>query len=325
MLSSIGFHPMMKNKRFDEDDEENLYEERLLDDDGVEFDDEDVEGYGEYSELTADDDPNGTVEPHKRREKDLSERDRLAQYGLVERKNGHYADNAKMYECMVEFKQKIYEWQPGHDKWQIRQEACNLYEELPRKCEKKFFTANEAAIRELASTLTPATVREIRAEPEPPRPDIPRYLAECFIKIPTHLCYRPNFSGYTYKEEFIADAIEAEIKYVVNFDETRFKNPFAYFTQICWQSFVRRIQLEKQQSIIKGMYLKNIDVAEEFSIDPEIGTGLQDDSFKSTHVYVKMAVDEEYKREKAREEREREKAQRLYEKNHSSALEEFLG
>lgn len=83
-----------------------------------------------------------------------------------------------------------------------------------------------------------------------PRPRIPNYIGECFLKIATHLAHRPNFSNYVFKEEMIGDAIESMVVYCHNFDPTKTSSAFAYFTQIAWYSFIRRIEREKKQLAI---------------------------------------------------------------------------
>ena len=82
-------------------------------------------------------------------------------------------------------------------------------------------------------------------------PKINDYIGECFLKIANHLSYRPNFINYTYKEDMISDGIENCLQYVANFDPEKSSNPFAYFTQIIYYAFIRRIQKEKKQVTIK--------------------------------------------------------------------------
>ena len=82
-------------------------------------------------------------------------------------------------------------------------------------------------------------------------PPINDYIGECFLKIANHLSYRPNFINYTYKEDMISDGIENCLTYVANFDPEKSNNPFAYFTQIIYYAFLRRIQKEKKQTTIK--------------------------------------------------------------------------
>tara|TARA_E500000318_G_scaffold35686_1_gene34819 strand:+ start:1102 stop:1647 length:546 start_codon:yes stop_codon:yes gene_type:complete len=82
-------------------------------------------------------------------------------------------------------------------------------------------------------------------------PPVPSYVGECFLKIANGLSYRPNFINYTYRDEMISDGIENCLQYVYNFDVEKSKNPFAYFTQIIYYAFIRRIQKEKKQTHIK--------------------------------------------------------------------------
>jgi len=100
-----------------------------------------------------------------------------------------------------------------------------------------------------------ATVVEAEANDES-RPQVTNYIGECFLKIANHLSYRPNFINYTYREEMISDGIENCLQYIDNFDPEKSKNPFAYFTQIIYFAFVRRITREKKQSKIKDKLLK---------------------------------------------------------------------
>jgi len=88
--------------------------------------------------------------------------------------------------------------------------------------------------------------------PKPPASD---YIGQCFLKIANHLSYRPNFINYTFRDDMISDGIENCLQYLDNFDPVKSKNPFAYFTQIIYYAFVRRIQKEKKQVTIKHKIL----------------------------------------------------------------------
>ena len=83
-------------------------------------------------------------------------------------------------------------------------------------------------------------------------PPVTNYIGECFLKIANHLSYRPNFINYTYRDDMISDGIENCLQYMSNFDPSKSKNPFAYFTQIIYYAFIRRIQKEKKQTTIKN-------------------------------------------------------------------------
>ena len=84
-----------------------------------------------------------------------------------------------------------------------------------------------------------------------PTPQVTNYIGECFLKIANGLSYKPNFINYTYKQEMISDGIENCLQYIHNFDPEKSKNPFAYFTQIIYYAFIRRIQKEKKQTHVK--------------------------------------------------------------------------
>jgi DNA-directed RNA polymerase specialized sigma24 family protein len=83
-------------------------------------------------------------------------------------------------------------------------------------------------------------------------PPVTNYIGECFLKIATHLSYRPNFINYTYKDDMISDGIENCLQYASNFNPEKSSNPFAYFTQIIYYAFIRRIQKEKKQTHVKN-------------------------------------------------------------------------
>ena len=83
------------------------------------------------------------------------------------------------------------------------------------------------------------------------KPRVPDYVGGCFLKIANHLSYRPNFINYTFRDDMISDGIENCLQYLDNFNPEKTNNPFAYFTQIIYYAFIRRIQKEKKQVIIK--------------------------------------------------------------------------
>ena len=92
------------------------------------------------------------------------------------------------------------------------------------------------------------------------KPDVTNYIGECFLKIANHLSYRPNFINYTYRDDMISDGIENCLQYMNNFDPNKSTNPFAYFTQIIYYAFIRRIQKEKKQSLVKQKLIANAGV-----------------------------------------------------------------
>jgi hypothetical protein len=92
------------------------------------------------------------------------------------------------------------------------------------------------------------------------------YLGDCFLRIANHLAYKPNFVNYMFKDDMICDGIENCIQYVDNYDTER-TNPFAYFTQIVYYAFLRRIAKEKRQLEIKSKIIERSGFDEVFSAD----------------------------------------------------------
>ena len=112
-------------------------------------------------------------------------------------------------------------------------------------------------VRKAAQKENPdITDEELKNWSSPNKPRITNYLGECFLKIATHLSYKPNFVNYMFREDMICDGIENCLQYIDNFDPEKSKNPFAYFTQIIYYAFLRRIQKEKKQLEIKGKILE---------------------------------------------------------------------
>ena len=104
-----------------------------------------------------------------------------------------------------------------------------------------------------------------------PTPPVSNYIGDCFIKIARHLSYKSNFINYSYKDEMISDAIENCLAVVDNFDPAKSKNPFAYFTQITFFAFVRRINREKKQMATKFRYIDQLDINEIVTQDHDNG------------------------------------------------------
>lgn len=95
------------------------------------------------------------------------------------------------------------------------------------------------------------------------RPPIPSYIGHCMLMIANRLSLKPNFVNYSYREEMISDGVENCVCYFDNYDPDKYDNPFAYFTQIIYFAFLRRIQKEKKQLYIKHKTLENSLIMDE--------------------------------------------------------------
>ena len=134
----------------------------------------------------------------------------------------------------------------------------------PRKRRKNNFINNKDFYDALVNYRA-ACVRADEAGKE--RPVIPRYIGKCFLDIAEHLSMRPNFSNYMYRQDMVMDAVENCVLYCRNFDPDKSKNPFSYFTQVCWYAFIRRIGKEKRQIEICDKIIAKSGFEELFQAD----------------------------------------------------------
>jgi len=114
-------------------------------------------------------------------------------------------------------------------------------------------------------------------------PIVPDYIAECFLKIAEGVSHKSNFVRYTYREEMVMDAVENCLRAIENYNieaatRTARPNAFAYFTQITWYAFLRRIAKEKKQQDIKLKWLSQIDI-QEFIAEGDPDTNKEIQSF----------------------------------------------
>ena len=112
------------------------------------------------------------------------------------------------------------------------------------------------------------------------RPRITNYLGSCFLKIATHLSYKPNFVNYMFREDMISDGIENCVQYIKNFNPEKSSNPFAYFTQIIHYAFLRRIQKEKRQMDIRSKIIERSGFEEVMSGDGDVYSSSDYNSIK---------------------------------------------
>tara|TARA_B100000131_G_scaffold142046_1_gene138178 strand:- start:44 stop:517 length:474 start_codon:yes stop_codon:yes gene_type:complete len=134
----------------------------------------------------------------------------------------------------------------------------------PKK--KQHYVDNQEFLAAIIKYKEQVRIAEERGKP---KPRVNNYIGGCFLKIANHLSFRPNFINYMYKEDMVCDGIENCIQYIDNFDPSKSKNPFAYFTQIVYYAFLRRIAKEKRQMDIKDKILEKSGYDHVFSVDGE--------------------------------------------------------
>tara|TARA_Y100000004_G_scaffold35959_1_gene38515 strand:+ start:756 stop:1316 length:561 start_codon:yes stop_codon:yes gene_type:complete len=134
------------------------------------------------------------------------------------------------------------------------------------------------------------------------RPRVTPYIGDCLMKIAVHLSHKPNFINYTFKEEMISDGIENCLQYIDNFNPEKSQNPFAYFTQIIYYAFLRRIQKEKKHLYTKYKLTDEVSVmgldrsSQEHDTDTYINSKTSE--WSREHVDVFIESFEESKRRK---------------------------
>ena len=116
-------------------------------------------------------------------------------------------------------------------------------------------------------------------------PEVTNYIGECFLKIANHLSYRPNFINYTFRDDMISDGIENCLQYLDNFNPAKSNNPFAYFTQIIYYAFIRRIQKEKKQLYVKYKTMDSFSTLGE-------NTEISEHDGETQYVYDTMNADQ---------------------------------
>ena len=132
--------------------------------------------------------------------------------------------------------------------------AASIYPPMTRRTKRSEHYVNNKEFLGALETYF-ASVERAALE-DKPKPQIPRYIGECFLKIANHLSYKPNFVNYMFKDDMVCDGIENCVQYINNFDPAKSSNPFAYFTQIIHYAFLRRIQREKRQLEVKNKILE---------------------------------------------------------------------
>jgi len=141
---------------------------------------------------------------------------------------------------------------------------------MTKRKRSEHYVNNKEFLAALIKYREDKEIAQIQGKPKPP---IPRYIGECFLKIANHLSFKPNFVNYMFKEDMISDGIENCVQYIHNFNPEKSQNPFAYFTQIIHYAFLRRIQREKRQLEIKNKILERSGFSEVFADDNTIDGG----------------------------------------------------
>ena len=138
------------------------------------------------------------------------------------------------------------------------------------------------------------------------RPVVPVYIGKCILQIANRLSHKPNFINYSFREEMISDGIENCLQYIDNFNPEKSNNPFAYFTQIIYFAFLRRIEKEKKNLYVKYKLTEQMNVDQQVSDRQDHDDGVDfNDQIKHnewSQEYISTFIEnfEENKRKKVR-------------------------
>jgi hypothetical protein len=76
-------------------------------------------------------------------------------------------------------------------------------------------------------------------------------------------------------------------RYILNFDPEKSTNPFAYFTQITYYAFLRRIKIEKRESEKKSLIIERLNFSEVMVDDGDYMDNYSDYSSIRDNVHFK--------------------------------------
>jgi hypothetical protein len=156
---------------------------------------------------------------------------------------------------------------------------------MTKRKRSEHYVNNKEFLAALISYRENVELAQIRGEP---KPRITNYIGECFLKIATHLSFKPNFVNYMFKDDMICDGIENCVQYIHNFNPQKSQNPFAYFTQIIHYAFLRRIQKEKKQLEIKNKILERTGFDQVFDDNSIDGSNYSDYNSIKDAVHSKL-------------------------------------
>lgn len=129
-----------------------------------------------------------------------------------------------------------------------------------KKKSGQHYVDNKRLYGEMLHYITELNAAKEKGLPKDQWPRVNNYIGKCIFLIAEKLATKPNFASYSFKDEMISDGIENCLMYIHNFNPDKSTNPFAYFTQIIFYAFLRRIQKEQKQSYIKHKSLVNSSI-----------------------------------------------------------------
>jgi hypothetical protein len=151
------------------------------------------------------------------------------------------------------------------------------------------YVDNKLFLKEI--TAYRKAVRKAKRE-KAPKPRVPEYIGKCFLLIAENMSHKYNFLTYSWRDEMVNDAIENCLRYVDNFNPAKSKNPFAYFSTICYYAFLRRIKFEKKELYVKYKSTELHGILDEFDqMESDDGNTRQFEMYENISEFIKKFED----------------------------------
>lgn len=130
-----------------------------------------------------------------------------------------------------------------------------------------------------------------RKKTNPDEP-VPEYSAKAIMQTAEKMALRPNFIGYSYRQDMVSDGIYVCLRYFDKFDPNHpAANPFGYISRICWFAFLQRIAKEKKQTLIRSKILAQVPFNTFDVMDQDLDEDFKNSftEFLQEHNHVELA------------------------------------
>lgn len=102
-------------------------------------------------------------------------------------------------------------------------------------------------------------------------------LAEMLLMLTRKNAQRPCFSGYSYKDDMISEALTNLCQNALKFNPEKSSNPFAYYTTCINSSFLQFLNVEKKHRRIRDQLLVDVGENPSFNFQDEAKNNLADE------------------------------------------------
>lgn len=121
-----------------------------------------------------------------------------------------------------------------------------------------------------------------------PETKMPDSIANAIMQICRNLARSGRFSGYTWKDDMIQEAILDCVKGARSFNPEKTNNPFAYFTQIAYNAFRRYLNIEHARLAAIESYKQEMDTPYEIDGDEDCYDSITAEAKSTDTAYQKQ-------------------------------------